>query len=112
MSTYETLRSRLQSAFDTIEVGADPVLRSSDRTDYQANGVMALAKRLGRPPREVAEAIVAALDVNTLASVEIAGPGFLNLTLETTFLDGQLRALRGDSRLGVPLGPHLRVVLD
>ena len=42
-STYDTLLSRLQSAFDTLEKGADPVLRTSDRSDYQANGVMALA---------------------------------------------------------------------
>ena len=92
-STYETLRSRLQSAFDALEIDADPALRTSDRSDYQANGVMALAKRLGRPPREVAEEIVTALDVDGVATVEIAGPGFLNLTLETSFLDDQLRAL-------------------
>jgi len=54
-STYDTLASRLQSAFDSLDVGADPVLRTSDRSDYQANGVMALAKRLGRSPRDVAE---------------------------------------------------------
>ena len=50
------LRERLQTAFDAIEPGADPVVRPSDRGDYQANGVMAIAKRLGRPPRELAEA--------------------------------------------------------
>ncbi|MGB8179645.1 MAG: arginine--tRNA ligase, partial [Acidimicrobiales bacterium] len=111
-STYESLRSRLQSAFDALDVGADPALRTSERSDYQANGVMALAKRLGRPPREVAEAIVAALDLDGMASVEIAGPGFLNLTLAAPFLDGQLRALRGDPRLGIPRGPDRRVVID
>jgi arginyl-tRNA synthetase len=111
-STYETLRSRLQSAFDALEIGADPALRTSDRSDYQANGVMALAKRLGRPPREVADAVVAALDVDGLASVEIAGPGFLNLTLETSYLNDQLRALRGDARLGIDLDAERRVVID
>jgi arginyl-tRNA synthetase len=111
-STYETLRSRLQSAFDALEVGADPALRTSDRSDYQANGVMALAKRLGRPPREVAEAVVVALDVDGMASVEIAGPGFLNLTLATPFLNDQLRALRDDSRLGIALDAERRVVID
>ena len=111
-STYETLRSRLQSAFDALEIGADPALRTSDRSDYQANGVMALAKRLGRPPREVADEIVAALDVGGVASVEIAGPGFLNLTLETSFLDNQLRALHGDARVGIAMGTERHVVID
>ena len=80
-TTYDAILVRLQAAFDEIEPGCDPVLRSSDRTDFQVNGVMSLAKRLGRPPREVAEEIVERLDLDHVADVEIAGPGFLNLTL-------------------------------
>jgi arginyl-tRNA synthetase len=100
-STYDTLLSRLQSAFDTLEAGTDPVLRTSDRSDYQANGVMALAKRLGRPPRDVAEEIAVRADLADVATVEIAGPGFLNLTLTPEFLGTQLTQLRGDERLGI-----------
>src|ERR1700679_2629859 len=100
-STYDTLSSRLQSAFDTLEAGADPVLRTSDRSDYQANGVMALAKRLGRTPREVGGEIVHRADLGGVAEVEIAGPGFLNLTLLPEFLATQLTTLRGDERLGI-----------
>jgi arginyl-tRNA synthetase len=111
-STYETLQMRLQRAFDALEVGADPVLRVSERSDYQANGVMALAKRLGRPPREVAEEIVRSLDVDDVLTVDVAGPGFLNLTLTTTFLNDQLRALVPDQRLGVALTTPRRVVID
>ncbi|HEY5010802.1 MAG TPA: arginine--tRNA ligase, partial [Acidimicrobiales bacterium] len=99
-STYDTLQSRLQSAFDALEEGADPVLRTSDRSDYQANGVMALAKRLGRSPRDVAEEIVGHADLDGVATVEVAGPGFLNLTLTPEFLGHQLTQLRGDERLG------------
>jgi arginyl-tRNA synthetase len=112
-STYETLRSRLQSAFDTLEVGADPVLRRSERGDYQANGVMALAKRLGRAPRGVADEIVQSLDLADVATVEVAGPGFLNLTLAPGFLDAQLRELSHDTRLGLPATEEpLRVIID
>jgi arginyl-tRNA synthetase len=100
-STYDTLSSRLQGAFDALEAGADPVLRTSDRSDYQANGVMALAKRLGRSPRDVAEEIVGRADLAGLATVEIAGPGFLNLTLSAEFLGRQLTTLRADDRLGI-----------
>jgi arginyl-tRNA synthetase len=112
-STYKALQLRLQAAFDALEVGADPVLRTSDHGDYQANGVMALAKRLGRPPREVAEDVVRAVDLADMASVEVAGPGFLNLTLTSSFLDDQLVDLSGDERLGVATATKpLRVVID
>ena len=110
-STYDTLSSRLQSAFDTLEVGADPVLRTSDRSDYQANGVMALAKRLGRSPRDVAEEIVGRADLTDVADVEIAGPGFLNLTLRPAFLADQLTGLRGDDRLGIEVASKAKTVV-
>ena len=53
------LLQRLQAAFDTIAPGADPVLRASDRADFQANGALPLAKVVGRPPRQVADEVVA-----------------------------------------------------
>jgi arginyl-tRNA synthetase len=107
------LRERLQSAFDAIEPGADPVVRPSDRGDYQANGVMAIAKRLGRPPRELAEQVMATADLVGLARVEVAGPGFLNLTLEDDFLAAQVAALGGDDRRGVArASTRQRVALD
>ena len=112
-STYETLLSRLQVAFDAVEPGADPVLRTSDRSDYQANGVMALAKRLGRVPREVADEIVSVAQLEDVADVEIAGPGFLNLTLRPSFLDEQLRTLALDPRLGIVAATSpKRVIID
>jgi arginyl-tRNA synthetase len=100
-STYDVLLGRLTSAFDAIFEGSDPVLRPSDRSDYQANGVMALAKSLGENPRDTAQQVLARLDVVGIAEVEVAGPGFLNLTLMTPFLNDQLRALLDDDRLGV-----------
>jgi arginyl-tRNA synthetase len=112
-STYETLRERLQVAFDVLEPGADPVLRTSEHGDYQANGVMALAKRLSRPPREVAASILEVVDLEDVATVEVAGPGFLNLTVTTALLDRQLGALVQDERLGVGAAPSpRRVVID
>jgi hypothetical protein len=48
--------------------------------DYQANGVMAVAKKLGMAPRQLAEQVLSHLDLNGIASkVEIAGPGFINI---------------------------------
>ena len=112
-TTYETLQRALARAFDALAPGTDPVLRLSEHGDYQANGVMGLAKTLGRPPREVAAEIVAQLDLEGLASVEIAGPGFLNLTVSPALLDAQLRALLDDPRLGVALAASpITIVID
>ncbi len=108
------LLQRLQAAFDTVRPGADPVLRASDRADFQANGALPLGKELGRPPRQVAEEVVAAADLDDICSaVEVSGPGFINLTLSDEFVAGQVAAMSADPRLGVPVTPHPeRVVID
>jgi arginyl-tRNA synthetase len=110
-STYDLLLGRLESAFGALEAGADPVLRHSDRGDYQANGALPLAKRLGRAPREVAEEVLARCDLAGIATAEVAGAGFINLTLAGEHLDAQLRAMALDERLGVAaLAPDVVVV--
>lgn len=116
------LTSRLQSAMESA-LGAefrhaDPVLRPSANPqfgDYQANAAMALAKKLGAKPRDVAQKIVDALDVlDVCSNVEIAGPGFINLTLRNEALAEAARGLLADgSRLGVPTTDEPdRVVID
>ena len=104
---YSVLLQRLQAAFDTVVPGADPVLRASERADFQANGALALSKQVGRAPRDVAEEVVAAAVLDDVcAAVEISGPGFINLTLADGFVSDQLAAMGADHRLGVPLSPH------
>ncbi len=112
-----TLAARLQPAFDAVagRTGVDPVVRPSDRADAQANGALALAKELGRPPREVAEAVLAeALTLPDLrATLEVAGPGFLNIVVHDDFLADEIAAVSADERLGVrPANPTRRVVVD
>jgi arginyl-tRNA synthetase len=71
--------------------------------DYQANGCMAAAKALKTNPRKLAETVVEKLDLADLAeSVEIAGPGFLNIRLRSDFLAGRLAEIYADpDRLAV-----------
>lgn len=66
--------------------------------DYQANGVMAVAKKLGMAPRQLAEQVLSHLDLNGIANkVEIAGPGFINIFLDPAFLaDNVNRALQSE----------------
>ncbi len=83
--------------------------------DYQANGVMPLAKELGRPPREVAQRVVEALHVEDLCEPpEVAGPGFINLRLRPEFLARRLLDVAADpDRLGVdPTERPQNVVVD
>jgi arginyl-tRNA synthetase len=88
------------------EAGEAPVLLAPAQDakfgDYQANGAMALAKRLGKKPREVADAIVERLDVADLAEKpEIAGPGFINFRLKNDWVGRELGRINPDDRLGV-----------
>ena len=106
----------LAPAFAAVAGGddaVDPVVRPSDRADAQANGALALAKQLGRKPRDVADDVVAAADLAGKATLEVAGPGFINVTFDESFLREQLASLEHDERLGVRMATLTeRVVVD
>ncbi|WP_226570678.1 arginine--tRNA ligase [Mangrovibacter yixingensis] len=83
----------------------EPQVRQSAKVqfgDYQANGVMAQAKKLGMPPRQLAEKVIENLDLTGIASkVEIAGPGFINIFLDPAFLASQVEQAVISERAGV-----------
>ena len=84
-----------------------------DFGDYQANGVMPAAKKLKTNPRELAEKVVAAADLSDIAEkAEVAGAGFINITLNTEHLAGQLGKVIADDHLGAerPAEPQTVVV--
>jgi arginyl-tRNA synthetase len=103
VSLEQLLRDRLAPAFEAVAGGpADPVLRRSRRADFQADGALALARRLGRNPREIAAEVVERARLGDLcAAVEVSGPGFVNLTLSDDALAPLISALAGQERLGV-----------
>ncbi|MCL2584810.1 MAG: arginine--tRNA ligase, partial [Streptosporangiales bacterium] len=113
----QVLAARVQeamgAAFGPEYASADPVIRPSQFADYQCNAALPLAKRLGRKPRDVANEIVARLDLGALcdAAPEVSGPGFINLTLSESWLAGQATDLLGDPRLGVPPVESPRTVI-
>jgi len=81
----------------------DPLLRRSDRADYQANGILALAKKAKSNPRELAGQVVAGITTgDVIQDVEVSGPGFLNITLADRAIVENLAARYADGdRLGV-----------
>ena len=105
------LTARLDAAFDAAGAGgAGAIVGPATRPefgDYQANGAMAAAKRLGMRPRALAEGVVDAADLAGIASAEVTGPGFISLTLSDAWLAARLA--------GPPLAPLAapeRVVVD
>jgi arginyl-tRNA synthetase len=108
------LRAAVAAAFGPDFADVDPMVRRSDRADYQADLAMGLAKPLKRAPRQVAEAVVGKLDARDVCErVEIAGPGFINLSLARAFLEQEIASLARDPRLGVPLAERRdRVIID
>ncbi|MFI9239842.1 arginine--tRNA ligase [Streptomyces cinnamoneus] len=106
-SLASTLHQRIADALSAAlpEAGAaDPLLRRSDRADFQANGMLALAKKLKGNPRELAAKVVEGLPAGDLIQdVEVSGPGFLNITVADKAITGTLAARAADERLGVPL---------
>ncbi|MFH8363705.1 arginine--tRNA ligase [Streptomyces anulatus] len=108
-SLASTLQQQLADALTAAlpDAGAaDPLLRRSDRADFQANGILALAKKLKGNPRELAAQVTAALPAGGLIKdIEVSGPGFLNITLTDRAIVETLaaRAADGEGRLGVPL---------
>jgi len=114
------LRSALGEAVEAAfaAVGAPPELgrvTPSDRpdlADFQSNGALAAAKRLGKNPREIASAVVEKLQGDgRLASVEIAGPGFINLKVADPALSDRANAIAVEARAGAELVQQPRKVI-
>ncbi|MBT2441666.1 arginine--tRNA ligase [Streptomyces sp. ISL-36] len=105
-SLASTVQQRLAEGLSAAlpEAGsADPLLRRSDRADFQANGILALAKQLKGNPRELATKVVAGIPANdVLKEIEVSGPGFLNITVTDEAIVRTLAARAADARLGVP----------
>ncbi|WP_329546230.1 arginine--tRNA ligase [Streptomyces sp. NBC_01356] len=102
-SVHQRLADALSAALP--EAGsADPLLRRSDRADFQANGILALAKKAKANPRELATQVVAQVAAgDVIKDIEVSGPGFLNITITDKAIIETLAARYDDDRLGVPL---------
>ena len=112
-SLENQLRDAMQRAFPVAAAAGqafDPQLAPASKPefgDFQANGALPLAKPLGQPPRKIAEAVVEQLKADAAFMAlclepQIAGPGFINITLQPERLAAEVQQRLGDARLGVP----------
>jgi len=107
----------LTAAFSSDLLGIEPMVVPASNPrfgDYQSNIALSLSKQLGQPPRAIAEKLLEHLDVTGICQTPtIAGPGFINLTLEPAYLEAQLSEIQIDPRLGVkPAKTPQRIVVD
>ena len=118
MNIQALLSEKVSQAMIAAGAPADcePQVRQSAKVqfgDYQANGMMAVAKKLGMAPRQLAEQVLTHLDLNGIASkVEIAGPGFINIFLDPAFLAQHVQQALASDRLGVTQPAKQTVVVD
>lgn len=118
MNIQALLSEKVSQAMIAAGAPADcePQVRQSAKVqfgDYQANGMMAVAKKLGMAPRQLAEQVLTHLDLSSIASkVEIAGPGFINIFLEPAFLAEQVQQALASDRLGVSQPTRQTIVVD
>jgi arginyl-tRNA synthetase len=107
----------LTAAFGSDLLGIEPMVVPASNPrfgDYQSNIALSLSKQLGQPPRAIAQKLLEHLDVTGICQTPtIAGPGFINLTLEPAYLEPQLSEIQIDPRLGVkPAKTPQRIVVD
>ncbi len=109
-SILEELSRRVGEAIERIGAEGDPLIRPAQDDkfgDYQSNCAMGLARRAGRKPRDVAEAIVEKLTIDDMCEPpEIAGPGFINLRLKPDYLAACLQVIPPS---GDPMGERLGI---
>ena len=109
MNIQQLLTQRVSQAM--ILAGADnncdALIKQSAKVqfgDYQANGIMATAKKLGMPPRALAEKVLQHLDIDDIADkVEIAGPGFINIFLKNSWIAEQNEIALSSDKLNITL---------
>lgn len=92
MSIKDSLNIRFKHAMQALDIPSEcsPLLNLSGKPqfgDFQANGAMGAAKKLKTNPRELAQKIVQQVDLTEIAEkTEIAGPGFINITLKNQYI--------------------------
>lgn len=108
MTLLSTLQCALKDTLLSLGVEADALARLQVTAakdlkfgDYQSNAAMMLAKPLKKNPREFAQEIIDAIQVDEIAELSIAGPGFINFTVKPAAFAAHVLSLAADERCGV-----------
>ena len=113
MELIDCVRSAFERAFPGEDFSAIRVVPATDPKfgDYQCNDALKIAKRFGLKPRDAAMKVAA--EIGDELRVEVAGPGFLNLTVSPDWLNAQLKSLTAKPKCGIPqTGAGKKIVID
>jgi len=117
-AALDILEERISAAMEVVAGQGDcaAIVRPATDAkfgDYQANGIMGLAKKLKTNPRKLAEEVLKNLDLSDICEPpEVAGPGFINLRLKTEFVAGELLEINKDTAgLGIDKTPEPKTIV-
>ena len=113
----DIITQKMQQAFEAA--GYDPafgrvtVSNRPDLCEYQCNGALSAAKQYKCAPIQIAKAVVEQLNAQDYSLVEAVMPGFINLKLSGSFLQGYLEQMRTAKKFGVAMsGAGKTIVVD
>ena len=115
MELTAIVRTAFEKAFPEGDFSGVRVVPATDPKfgDYQCNDALKCAKQFKMNPRQAAQKVVENLDTACFEKVEIAGPGFLNLTVSADWLNAQLATLGSQPKCGIPQkGAGKKIVID
>ncbi|MCZ6503576.1 MAG: arginine--tRNA ligase [Gammaproteobacteria bacterium] len=116
MNLKQLLDDKVTAAMSAAGIAdANAVVKQAQRIEfghYQANGIMGAAKKQKANPRELAEQVLDQLGDDHNLHLEVAGPGFINITLTSDFLADALQNLQNNQRLGIEERPSKVIVVD
>ena len=115
MELTAIVRAAFEKAFPEGDFSGVRVVPATDPKfgDYQCNDALKCAKQFKMNPRQAAQKVVENLDTACFEKVEIAGPGFLNLTVSADWLNAQLATLGSQPKCGIPQkGAGKKIVID
>ena len=115
MELTAIVRAAFEKAFPEGDFSGVRVVPATDPKfgDYQCNDALKCAKQFKMNPRQAAQKVVESLDTACFEKVEIAGPGFLNLTVSADWLNAQLATLGSQPKCGIPQkGAGKKIVID
>lgn len=112
-SLTELFSEAAHQAFPELSHPAIEITQSTQEEfgHYQCNSAMKMAKELKLPPRKIAETIVAQVSDSTIDKIEVAGPGFINITLKKEAIEKSVNRMLRDAHLGIEKPQHPQKII-
>ncbi|KIM02687.1 MAG: arginyl-tRNA synthetase [Sulfurovum sp. AS07-7] len=115
MKFKSLINDKLQAAFCKIGITPDMIAVSDaskpEFGDFQYNGVMAVAKKLGRNPRDIALLLADNIHGDMISKIEVAGPGFINIHIDKEWLGSKVTELFNSKDLTIEKNQNPKTIV-